>query len=116
MSEAMVTEREAVGREHGAFLEGVKWAMVAKPAGCRTKEDEAEYRYPVRKYIRLRVVPDPHDTAVLWAMVDGYFRWRWKYVEEPWRVPVNASCNTVTPERVRLWADLLANPTEEVEA
>lgn len=67
----------------------------------------AEHLYPAPQ--RPRVVGDPVDGDLVWRVHNGVLQYgygaAWNGLES----------FTVTPERVQLWADLLANPTEVVE-
>ena len=135
-----ITEREAVERERAAFLAGCAAAaavvyptsagdaakMVAASWPVRAAdhwaddetiayaEGAAAARYPLPKVTRPRVVQDTTrieyrlapETADCYAAIE--------YRSAPglaWRVVSDVAA---TAERVRLWADLLANPTEEV--
>lgn len=109
----MPTERECVERERKAWACGrLPCTEIGTPlsdAWAKVEREAAEmYQYP--KVTRPRVEPDPEDSRVTWNYIpDGGFGWSWDGSgREPSVYP--------TPERVRLWASLLANPTEEVEA
>ena len=76
---------------------------------------------------RPRVVMDPHfngqgtgDSSYYWTVRDGALHFRWSFAApDQWVKATGADENlllTPTPERVALWADLLAHPTEEVDA
>jgi hypothetical protein len=75
----------------------------------------AEARYPLPKVTRPRVVRDQHNPAQEWIVEDGFLRCRnaggaWM----KWAEYKLSADFAPLPERVALWADLLANPTEEV--
>lgn len=120
-----VTEREAVLRERKAYAEGAEWAWrtnYAEHTGAKFNHNghvdrSAAFRYPLPSITRPRAVKDPEYPRFEWRVVDGElqsslggdgwsaaFRYvSWGGVERP------------TPERIRLWADLLSNPLEEVQ-
>lgn len=117
--EAMVTERDAVERERAAYTEGAKWAWRTNYAECTGArfnhnghvDRAAAYRYPLPTITRPRVVKDPHSADIVWRCDGGVLQYRqgnheWSMGPGYWYA---------FPERVRLWADLLANPTEEVD-
>lgn len=86
--------------------------------GLRMKDDAVKRRYPLpkKKVERPRVVRDPHDPDVprpsLWRYVAGEFEFDTGVGEPRWQRRYGTP---ITPERVKLWADLLSNPTELVE-
>lgn len=112
-----VTEREVVLRERKAFLQGIRSTSFLMVTDDSYWSDEAVRRYPLPLITRPRVVKDPEaGFDQRWRVVDGcleyavpngpwhkaHKRSNWSGVEQP------------TPARIRLWADLLHNPTEEV--
>lgn len=86
----------------------------------RDAEREAKSRYPLPPRSRPRVVRDDGGKygATEWKCVDGRLYWRvaahrpnqWNDVE----ADNGAGGMFIRPERVKLLADLLANPTETV--
>lgn len=115
--EKMTAREIAVGRH--MFVEGALYQRPFIHALCDV-EHEAERRLPLPKVMRPRVVRDcgSFTTRSEWCVVDGSLRFRdapereWKW----WREFRDYADTAPLPERVKLWADLLANPTEEVEA
>lgn len=113
-----ISERDAVLRERQAFVDGAAFQEIghARQLMCRAfypldlANGEAETRYKLPKVERPRFVRDPHGMNVEWHVTDGHIaprvsaQWGQRMVEK------------ITPERVALWADLLANPTELVDA
>lgn len=123
-----ITERDAVLRQRAAFFDGAYWAWVNNYAECTGAKfnhegyvhEQAADRYPLPTITRPRVVKDAADPSVEFCFVDGVLQYRadsgswWRLVPDDGRVPTTIFYPTA--ERVRLWADLLANPTEEVTA
>lgn len=103
-----VTEREAVLRERKAFLLGVERGAYLPGATMSWWNGEAVQRYPLPSSTRPRVV---NDRDYQWRYVNNVMQVRSKSLGGDWGVAVNC---TPTPERIRLWADLLSNPTEDV--
>lgn len=117
-----VTEREAVVREQAAFKDGARALYYdesvpsddAIVAALHRIEDAASTRYPLPELMRRRVVTDRY--GVQWKIdrgallnFDGEGDWT-SSVRRP-----DGGILSPTLDRVKLWADLLANPTEEVE-
>ncbi len=115
---ATVTERDAVLRERKAFVNGCCMRGLA----MRYTENEAaslardEYELP--KIVRPRVVE--HD-GYQWRVVNGGIQW--DYLPScsavgTWRIFADmqfgrgAFSRPITDAHARMWADLLANPTE----
>lgn len=74
-------------------------------------ERQAAQKYPLPTRTVPRVVmSEPDDLA--WRCVCGQIEYR---IGNKWRRADGEHSVAVTPERVALWADLLAHPTEEVE-
>ena len=123
----MVTEREAVLRERAAFRSGwIEATLEMRPELSRfgisdVASDVAMKRYPLPKQKRPRVVKDPHGDAE-WSVQGGRLMWRkvflhptkWWAVEDESELRPNHIA-WLTPERIKLWADLLQHPEEEVE-
>lgn len=122
----VLTERDARNRERAAFLAGAAamWGKDAVPCLDTVRDAyvevvaDAKRRYPLPKVERPRVVRDPHGY--------GY----WKAGRECGRdclLRSGTDCEDgtwviagdyvqISAERVKLWANLLENPTELVEA
>lgn len=108
------TEREVL-IARSAYLDGTLYShhSHSSESHARALESELAKRYPLPKVTRRRVLPDPVDPAVEWAVIDGRLAVRYRQLQSPWeREPQR----TIMPERVAMWADLLARPTEECEA
>lgn len=118
---ATVTEREAVLRERAAFENGVNSMFIenAVPAtsetseACSRLEAEAATRYPLPKVTRARVLKNDtvFGSAYEFTVIDGTIKER--LYGGSWKTP---SGWLLTADVVDAWADLLANPTEEVKA
>jgi hypothetical protein len=110
VTDKTVTEREAVLRERKAFYCGAAHQHDTDAGGNQVWE-EGRRRYPLPKVTRPRVVRDREGWK--WQCIDGRIQWSgprgWRFAD------VMTYAVRVTPERVVLWADLLANPTEDVE-
>jgi hypothetical protein len=121
MSETTVTEREAVLRERKAFREGALAAVNEPPQWHHQIDTAAARRYPLPRVQRPRVVRDPHDDYEQeWRVVNGRLEFRppygqWGEAHKRTDAIYDGSCLFPTPERIRMWADLLTNPTEQVE-
>lgn len=133
--EKRYTERDLILAKREAFEEGATrvWTAFARetdacPHGWRGSNVLAAEAYPLPKSTRPRVMSDPNslngrewrcvgrqfETRVRessrlaeWHLVDWSEYNRGAFVEHPL---------APTPERVAMWADLLANPTEEVDS
>jgi hypothetical protein len=124
-----ITERDAVLRERKAVIAAVEWVL---REGWRLGGEHvdacsfARRLYPLPKVTRPRMLPDPHTTDTgaeglefSWSVRGGVLKlghffkgaWHWHPVEDQ----VRYSIAYPTAERVKVWADLFANPTEEVE-
>lgn len=100
-------------REREAFIAGAEWYRTvlsnAGSTGCdlvlsRDIWAEALRRWPRKTKTVPRVVTD--GSGFGWTVRDGFVEvLGYRFMGYP----------TITPERVKLWADLLARPTEEVE-
>lgn len=105
-----VTERQAVERERAAWVEGFLCGADNHSATVRSIALGAAVRhYPLPKITRPRVVAD--EFGVQWKVVDGEVVLHAN--GDDGGIDVN-DYNTTT-KRILLWADLLNNPTEEVE-
>lgn len=122
MSEATthVSAREAILREQQAFVDGAVHGAMHSGRALDQYRSAAEHRYPLPKVTRPRVVPDPHGGSALeWSVRTddtGKSRIAVQRRHDPGGFRTSFDGIYVTAERVALWADLLANPTEQVEA
>jgi hypothetical protein len=133
-AEATISEVEAVKRERAAYVAGIEnvartyvgWGSLDGENAlriCGRRPDElAAQRYPMPTVTRPRVVIDPEiggEGSVEWRAVDGIIEVRGGV--RPWRSYPRHGTNESqdyrpTAKRCTLWADLLANPTEQVPA
>lgn len=116
MSEKTYTERELVLAKREAFVAGSEWHASSWTGSLAPLE--ANDRYPLPRVTRPRVVRMDRtvpgrefrvsggniESRTIGVGLDG----------QPFRWTALAQI-TPTPERIRILADLLANPTEEVE-
>lgn len=114
-----VTEREAVLREREAFDNGATCARLAlqcKQASQRSLEEIAKRDYPLPKITRPRVVRDfSLDTTREFRVVDGVIQARdIGRLNQEWGTEGLRGWK-VDAAVIRTFADLLANPTEEIE-
>jgi hypothetical protein len=113
-----MTKREVLIARH-AYAK----AWLACGGGCADGERAAASVYALPKATRPRVVQDPDtDYGQKWRVVDGVIehdggsggaRFRPAFDHEFGIQP--SFCSWPTPQRIALWADLLASPTEEYE-
>jgi hypothetical protein len=108
-----MTKREVLIARN-AFGHGVYQALQRQPLGFDA-QSVASRMYPLPKVTHLRVVTERSGRQ--WALDGTDFRTRGA-PDLPWWTVGDAGGPTLalTTERVALWADLIANPTEEVEA
>lgn len=79
--------------------------------------------YPLPKVTRPRVVRDPEHggggSYYEWSVQHDRVHFRWSFAAlDDWKEATGGIANmllTPTPERIAVWAYLLANPTEECE-
>lgn len=116
--EKKYTQRDMVLAQRTAFEEGAHWAWDGHWRRDTRPDEYAEaaiQRYPIPKISRPRVMVDR------WGMAWKYEResfWyslgtnpiEWKHNDE------DSVVHELTPGRVALWNNLLARPTEEVDA
>jgi hypothetical protein len=110
---ATITEREAVRRERAAYARAM---MIHGGQSWDEAHCAAGRVYPLPKVTRPRVVQDPNKPYRWFRVIGGevyakttrYSDGEWTPLAGNWSIPA-------TPEMIRLWVDLLANPTEEVE-
>lgn len=129
----VLTERDVVVRERAAWAAG--W--LSAPANHSCSKDTVEMArahakqiYPLPRVTRPRVVADPHGSnwTQKWRVRDGAIEWEksWDGKGDKW-VPLTPQAmprtngspeniEQVTNQRIAMWADLLARPTEECEA
>jgi hypothetical protein len=120
--EKKYTECEVVRRERDAFERGC-WTVLRHQRDGGSWPGSlplAAERYPFPKVTRPRVVRDPHTTEFNWStapradLKEGHLRVV-SVTRLGMRTHESLANVHVTDERVKVWADLLANPTEEVE-
>jgi hypothetical protein len=124
--EKRYTEREVRLRERRAFQVGADWFYtqeeVPHSLAYVTNRARAAARecYELPKVTRPRVVRDPENGYVQWRVAeDGYLQARRINATGGWMRHLdyrNAVDIAPIPERVKMWADLLANPTEVCDA
>jgi hypothetical protein len=112
-----LTKREVlIARE--AYVQGIARGYGSYIPFDKAKGIAAE-RYPLPQITRPRVVKDPDkEFSQLWRCVDGVIEhdgamssWRSAFGKGPLHPSLLV---WPTVERIKLWADLLARPTEEV--
>lgn len=110
--EKKYTERELVVAQRAAYGHGARWYRAA--GNCTIEIDrEARRCYPLPRVTRARVVNHGHGREWQWKFEDGRFHFRfapkalWEIANEAW---------APTLQTVPIWADLLANPIEEVDS
>lgn len=91
----MATEKEIVLREREAFDRRMYVGHMNGYPGTITRAAVVRMQYPLPKIARPRVVMDPVDPS------NGR--------------PITLPGSVVAAALISLWADLFANPTEEVE-
>lgn len=123
-AEKKYTERDVVLRERAAFTNGMirmNGEMVQPRPQSPMRWTQAECdqiaarSYPLAKAIRPRVVEDQWGMG--WMIRDGVVLYRLCATneDEPWKDANTEGDHEICVSRLRLWADLLANPTEEVD-
>lgn len=121
------TEREVILRERRAFTDGAYcWMhgearLMGRSVHSSDVLNDAVHKFPLPKITRPRVVVDSRWSRREFRVVDGQMQTRdpgeqWHCLENP---NVNARSAglpiVIDAVRVALWADLIANPTEEIE-
>lgn len=126
----LYTEREAVRREWTAAAIARCSVMWAADLGkghrsyeggdpCDSCVESVRLRYPSPTVVRPRVLYDSESniSGAQWSVSDtGHLRFR-ESPKAPWLTYsefLHTGYAAPLPNRVKLWADLLANPTEEV--
>lgn len=124
-----MTKREVLIARR-AFESGAAFGNAEWPLTDSDMQEEATRRYPLPKVTRPRVVKDPmgatneHGQPVLWKAIewgvpgDSRYAVVCSWNDGAWfdgYAPHRGHSLVATKERVALWADLLAKPTEEVE-
>ena len=107
------TEREVIEMQREAFKYGVSHGQNYPCLTYKECEGASERMYPLPKVTRPRVVRDEWDCE--WRSLGGKMEFRLFGCRE-WKASVDYGSVDITPSRVGIWADLLANPTEEVDA
>ena len=116
--EKKYTERDLLLAKREGFMRGAKAAWGNPHAGkWNGLSAECDRAYPLPKITRPRVVKDEREGY--WYACDGSLRWS-VFGDATGGIEAHGSFRTElvlpTPTRVAMWADLLANPTEEVDA
>jgi hypothetical protein len=117
-----VTEREAVLRERNAAEDAFVAAWGTSLNGKSLRDHARQWAadaHPLPRVTRPRVVRDPLDASIEWTVLYDHLHWRrvaGDIATEWMRGPQGAPLGHVTAELCRVWADLLANPNEDVEA
>lgn len=113
--EKKYTERELVMAKRNAFYDGANWA--SSSGSWVGAADEAKRRFPLPRRIVPRVVKESSGLYgdVEWRSVGGALEWckdgrQWRSANND-----NKSGMFITPHRVVLLAELLANPTMEID-
>ena len=110
-AEKKYTERDMVEAERAAFTKGwMRDVILDEALGFDQKyiAHRANTTYPLPKVARPRVVI---MDGTGWRCIGARLEW------QDQRTPWTASGQFMpTPKLVALWADLIANPTEEVDA
>ena len=112
--EKMVPVSEAVKRERDAFVKG--GLSLSNYAGYRSQlEAEAKRRYPLT-VTRPRVVRDGHGWE--FRVAPGVTVWNEPVIEarREGRSELWEAWPTIRPNRMTVWASLLASPLETVDA
>lgn len=121
-----MTQREFVMAQRAAWRSGVDFGTGLKRPHeypdhpCAACDRKAAELFPLPKVTRPRVVADPHSLQMFWRVgvmgngTNGLQSARSADASE-WVVCGNYGL-AITPERIKLWADLLENPSETVEA
>lgn len=110
----MYTERDLILAKRQAFEDGFELGWKGQTTEWRGLLTEAEARYPLPKVTRPRVVQYPLYHWKKWRVIDGELQRNGSEDDsDEW---VSTPLSVMTAARVRVLADLLANPTEEVDA
>lgn len=110
------TERETqLARK--AWQDGLNWLANNQTATLGEVRDEKNRLYPLPRTPRPRVINDPCSMSE-WTWRDGEAVWRHKLTRGDltnWHTPGQNEHLVLNADRIKLLADLLANPTEAVE-
>jgi hypothetical protein len=121
-TEKLYTKRDLILAKRLAYAEAHVLGMLASARfmGTLAEANEAANRYvrnkyPLPKVERPRVVQDPKYPDVQWRSVGGLLEVMQRV--DPGFRPVRADFEawTFSYERLAVWSDLLANPTEFVD-
>lgn len=112
--DASVSERDAVLRERAAAIRALAYFHVySTPA---ERDGFVRNMFPLPKISRPRVVTESSTGSLArWRVTNGELEWSRQ--REGWSALATSAARGmyITAERAILLADLLANPTEEVE-
>lgn len=113
--EKMVSERDVVLRERAAFCEGARWWVYGIGAFVANAETDAAKRYPLPKVKRPRVLTD--EWGYEWRYRGDEMEYRARSIGSPWKPfsDCGDAVFMVNARRVRVWHDLVTNPTEELD-
>lgn len=104
---------EELARLNAAYHDGAYWMKdnvvddQYTPTNAEVKA-RADTVYPIRK---LREVRDHYAGNIFWRCENDQIQWYMLNDERKW-IPLSERVWTVSPERIRIWADLLDNPWE----
>lgn len=101
-----ISERDKQLLRREGFMAGMRFHFSPNEVRDQRFAKDAAEIFPLPTITRPRVVRDPHGLRWNWTVKDG--------VIHP-KIDGLGQLETITPQRVALWADLLANPTELVE-
>lgn len=122
-AEKKYTERDLVMAKREGWDE-CAYQMTVCGQGSKESDAMRDATFPLPKVVRPRVVEDPTSIpgARFWRVCDGKLQTRkGRGLDTEWYDQQNAHAfhdrdfPYPTRERLQLWSDLLANPTEEVE-
>lgn len=114
-----ITDRDVVLRERAAFLKGANFAHTPEPGNelHTIRRKWVAQEYPLPGVVRARVVRENGYGSPAWRFDDGGLQMQYRDGGQwlRWNSFRDYSESAPLPKRVAIWADLLANPTEEVE-
>ena len=125
--EKLVTEREKIEAERAAFIMGLKASGMLYEPGLAAVQAKVERLYPLPKVTRPRTYKEGAFTfrvmngvVVQRTVGDGVGKWYTAFHGQSVEGATENACTIgddirVTPTLLAALADLLANPTEEVD-
>ncbi len=112
LNDKTVSEREAIMREREAYENGMVRGSAREFISMEDLREAVRRTFPLPKVTRPRVVTDRENPTIVWRFTE-HAGFEWKPVgAESWMM---RGSDYQTPRKVVMWADLYANPTEEVE-